>query len=54
MSIMKQKIFLVIINIVLLIAGIEIFGSFMSTHPYYGSILQSGNNWFILIGAIAG
>jgi hypothetical protein len=54
MSIMKQKIFLIIINIVLLVAGIEIFGSFMSTHPYYGSILQSGNNWLVLLGAIAG
>jgi len=49
---LTQKIFLIIMLIVLIVFGREIYSEFMAHHTYYNSMFWSWTNWKIVISAI--
>ncbi|MFZ2150417.1 MAG: hypothetical protein WAZ12_04565 [Candidatus Absconditicoccaceae bacterium] len=49
---MKQKIFLGIIVIILIIFGVGIFNEYWINHTYYATMLGSKENWKLFIGVI--
>lgn len=51
---MKQKLFFIAIFVLILLVWIEAFNAYMIEHFYYSTILQTSDNWELLIVAIIG
>ncbi|MCK9467403.1 MAG: hypothetical protein M0P94_03680 [Candidatus Absconditabacterales bacterium] len=52
MKSLSQKIFLVIMLVVLVVFGVEIYSEFIANHTYYNSMFASWENWKTVISAI--
>ncbi|HRU50281.1 MAG TPA: hypothetical protein P5155_02135 [Candidatus Absconditabacterales bacterium] len=49
---LTQKIFLIIMLIVLVVFGVEIYSEFMVNHTYYNTMFASWENWKTVVAAI--